>query len=557
MLSLLVFVSLMSVSLPLYAGAYFIPGMGARAQGRAAAHIVNGTDPSAAWFNVANLAASKGLQLRFDVTLLDYNVDFKRRPDNRAAEPCQLKDGKWVCQPAPRLFTTESTAAAQTLNSLDEWKAANYIDNTIYPEVHNTEGIFPLPTFMMTWDMNSDDWVLGLAVYAPNAAGKYGFPEDGPQRYSIINSDIFQINAQVSLAGEFWDDRIRIGLGGAYIWTRFKQRLMLSTPTLNALYEQDNSDSEDHTGEWYFRNLNPLLDVDFSTDATDPKGFGLTGGFAINPAWKLWLATSFFYRSDIHARGEFKSPTYGPIETISTRCMMVDPDNLQSVCDHSRPLMLHAVIKQATLIRSGVGWKHDGLFDVELDFVYETWNGHNRLDVYTEDVAIVMDSGSHLLKITRVNRNLQDAWSLRMGGDYHAIRDLLTFRTGYFFEASAVAKEYLGVDMLDGDKHGFSFGTTVTAWGMDFDLALSYIFYPEIKVDNSNRYALATVDEALDLPGFRNVKAGEYQREGGGSEYYSPQVMVGNGSYKIGYLIVGMGITFHVDEWFDFSSKRH
>src|SRR5690606_31826287 len=98
------------------------------------------------------------------------------------------------------------------------------------------------PSFAASWDMLTDDWVIGLAFYG-NSRGNYKVPKDGPQRYMLTYQEQWRLFMHLAAAGEFWDDRIRIGLGLAFTRTWFRQDLKLMATDQSALSETTNPDA--------------------------------------------------------------------------------------------------------------------------------------------------------------------------------------------------------------------------------------------------------------------------------------------------------------------------
>lgn len=531
-----------------YAAGYFLPGIGVRSMARGTAITVNGDSPLVMYENVALLARVKGLVVTVDVNVVNQWFDYQRTPDqygsrwanlagnDAAGNPC--RDNPLSC-PNATPTTPEADRAAVSLadgaeNRLfrqNELERLGGAPTTQYAGVSNRNVPFPIPLLMASWDMNTDNWVLGFGLYGPSR-GNTRLPATGPQRYLMHRQDVFQVNAQLSLAGEFWDDRIQVGLGAIYATTWLNQQLSLaSTPIRNVAPELATGASSG------VRWLDPDLDVQFSVNPQDWTQFGATAGFRINPVAGFAVAGSVFYMMDVDAAGTFSNKL--PPSLASSAKLIGDSIRIR--------------VAMPLIARFGIGWEEKGKWDIELTGVYEGWGRHRDIRIsYPNGVTIQPTLGG--VNVPAVNlppirqlKTLQDAWSLRLGSSWHVLPGTLVLRAGGYYESTAVPEKSMATDAIDSGKFGVGAGFTYTIAGVDIDFGLQYVYLMPITVKNTQRFAINPVDEGFTregepagtgLPGRTNIPGALGRYDG------------------MQYLIGGVGLTLHFDEFFKFGPKH-
>lgn len=135
------------VSEAAWAGGFFLPGHGARTQGRGGAGVLGEPDMNALFYNPAMLAGLGDLHVMADINLLVPSVEFQRAPR-------RLENGEVI-----------------------EFEA-----------VQNEAAPVPIPQLGVASDFGTDRYVVAFGAFAPNAiTGKY--PVGGPQRYTLVDTE--------------------------------------------------------------------------------------------------------------------------------------------------------------------------------------------------------------------------------------------------------------------------------------------------------------------------------------------------------------------------------
>ncbi len=222
-----------------HAGGLFIPDIGTRSLGRAGAYVASGDDPTALWYNPANLAAGRGLRFEIDLTLNVRSVWWQRAPDP-------------VVQDAP----------------------FEPVDNRRAPPI-------PIPGLFAVWDAGVPGLALALGVYVP-MNGTLRFSDDGPQRYTVVRSGSFVIFFHTAVAYQVtkW---LRLGAGLFVNSVFFNQRLAVN---LGFVRPEDPA--------W-----DVLIDVVGTQHFLVNGNFGLT----LMPGAGVELGVSFFPGRRARARG--------------------------------------------------------------------------------------------------------------------------------------------------------------------------------------------------------------------------------------------------------------
>lgn len=79
----------------------------------------------------------------------------------------------------------------------------------------------------------------------------------------------------------------------------------------------------------------------------------------------------------------------------------------------------------------------------------------------------------------------QDAYSVRLGGDYLVLPGRLTARAGYTMETSAIPPEYASVDFPNWGRNVVAVGASVELFGATLDLAYAHQFVATQTVTDS------------------------------------------------------------------------
>jgi long-subunit fatty acid transport protein len=124
---------------------------------------------------------------------------------------------------------------------------------------------------------------------------------------------------------------------------------------------------------------------------------------------------------------------------------------------------------------------HDGWL-VEIDLVYERWSVLRALTLEPHGIVIASDNlgTSKPLPNIVLNKDLDDALSVRVGAERELVRGRLTARAGYLYETSAVPTASTSVDFPNWERHVVTVGASIAIphTPATLDLAYAHHFLP-------------------------------------------------------------------------------
>jgi len=444
---------------PAHAAGFYLTDRGARALGRGGAFTVGASDLNAVWFN-PSLAGrtSDGVLAHVDLGLIHQSVSYQRLIDEKVAD--------------------------------------------VYPgccaSVDNDNGVLPDPSVMVGYAPPGGRWTAVLSVHAP-----YGtmpaYPQDGPQRYSIVSLESLIIHYQATLAYALSDD-LRVGVGFRVTDFRIRQRMMISA------YTGFLGQAED-----------PDWDQLIELDVADHFNPGAVAGvwWRPHPSWELGAS----WESPIHpeAEGHLRIEVAGHYLFKTT------------FVDGSRVRLTTALPQVAR-----VGVRHVGgdAWDAELNVVWEDWSVHDVIRVVPQEqirFRSVPGLGDYRLRSFSVPEEFEDTFSVRLGGSWRPPVDLgvdLKLSGGAFWEMSAIPDETLSVNLVDGEKVGLGVGASLhLAKGIWFDVAYGHVFVASRVITNTKRRQVNVL----------YPEGAELRREG--------RTLVANGRYEAAFDTVAMSLS--------------
>jgi long-chain fatty acid transport protein len=368
----------------LNAAGFYIPDVGATCLGRGSAFVVRADDLTAIYHNPAGLARLNGVNILLDAGLMHKSASFDRADE----------------------------------------------ENVVYPEVRAAEMVSPIPFLGIGSDFGSKKFTLALGAYGPYGVPEVKFPEDGPQRYNIVESSMEQVHYTFG-AGfkitDWFNLGINFGLVDLYVTQKMK----------------------------FFTGFNDA-DLTYKLSAHGSKSWAIGG------IWKIIdeLEVGMSYQPKILSILE------GYLTASNVPLLNEVSDNIK------------VSIELPPILRGGVRYifAHDS--DVEIDAV---WMGWSTIKDYTG----IFETGS-LFGIQKVvfPKNWHDAISIRVGGDYNFSKNL-TFRAGYFYDQATAPEETIDASSIDLDGHGLAAGISYEYKNYTFRLSYSHIFMPDTNVNNS------------------------------------------------------------------------
>jgi long-subunit fatty acid transport protein len=443
-----------------YAAGIEFPDNGALAIGRGGAYAADPVDGLALSYNPAGFAKQKGVRITLDSKLSRQNVGF---------DPTGGKDD-----------------AVQSSNS--PFFAPGAVVSYGLGRVGPLSGL----TF-------------ALGAVGPSAVGKQSFPEDGKQRYSLIQSDMFIAYYSAAVAAS-WSDWLSVGA---------TFQLAHGTATFSqAAFGLDDPTPYPRPGKDVMANI----DVE--------SGFIPTGivGVTVRPHKQWSVGASYRPRLRFSGSGTLDSTLPDVAKTLA---------HLSTTGkDAALSLMFPDVV------RLGVQYRPTSRWLIELNGVYEGWSVMDNITVTPKNIVVQQTDGSGAnasvqwqrpLDPIVIQKNFKDAYSVRLGADYAVIPDRLTVRGGYTFETSAIPSEYVAVDFANWGRHMVAAGVSACFWGVMVDVAYAHHFVPTQKVNDSQVVQVTTPSPA------------------GRGQYATPSV-VGNGTYTASLDVVSLALRIPIDE---------
>jgi long-chain fatty acid transport protein len=422
-----------------HAGGLYLTDRGARALGRGGAFVAGADDGQSLWYNPAGLAHTGRKHILMDGTLSLFRASFQRvtRDDVNGPSP------KVDADPIP----------------------------------------LPIPTLALVDSFGLDDFSFGMALLAPNAvmlrwpetAGRLpdGTPRAGPTRHSLVSMAGSAI-AHLALGAAYSGiEGLSIGVGAHVIASRFRAGVYLSACDYGALCQQpEQADYE----------APAIIDLSLAITATPMVGLIYEVGM-----FRFGASLLFYYDIKGDAKLETRlpgAPLFGP----SGECGTEEARRMNPRC--ARVVGDKAAIRLAMpmVARLGVELRPSEALRMEAGVVYEGWSRQQDFRVNPQNIRIENALGipSYDVGPISMRRNMQDVWSLRLGGEYKVKYTPFTLRAGGILENSAFPDRTLTPLTLDSRKALVAVGASI-AWSdnVSIDLMYAHLFMANPRVRNS------------------------------------------------------------------------
>lgn len=441
-------ITMMLVPAAVHAGGLFVPLGGVLNTGRAGAGVVSTRDPNAIAYNPALIALTEGHQILVDLTWGMMQFDYQRAPQ------------------------TEPNGAVSS-----------------YEKVSNKAPGITIPQILFTTDFGTDQFGLGVGLFPPMAA-PVRFPEDGPQRYAIIDmANTLAFTTEIAFA---WrpHPRVAIGAGIQNVTFVFKGTGISST------YFGVLAGAEDP-------DMDSVITINAADYFTPSANFGIWA----EPVDGFELGASFQLFSDLQSKdGTFKAAL--PNHYVYQRSQL-------------KGSKMDITMSLPWSVKFGVRYRHGDIFDVELDAWYSGWSRHKNIKIYPHDVWLVSNAlvdDVHVGNFT-IERNFKDVWGISIGSDWNIIPKTLTVRAGFMYESGAAKDDYYSVFTYDNHKFSPTIGLSYTIGFARLDFAFAHVHQLPKKVSNGKfkQYNLVYPEKAH---------------------------ATNNGEYKLFYDFIGVGVNF-------------
>lgn len=442
-----------------HAGGQFLPVRGVRPAARGGAFVAGADDPGALWYNPAGLAELLGgarMELLLDAALVGHEVTYTR-----------IDSG----------------------------------GNTLAP-VSSEPQTLPLPTLAAQLDL-SPRLSLGFGVLAPWSALDE-FPEDGPQRYSLVSLHhsvlaVLEVGAAYRVT-----DELSVGVGVQNLITRFRSTMVFSACP----------------GELVCAPEDPEFDAVGEIDGTSLVAPSAVFGVQARPlrALRLGAALQLPFRVSTAGKVRVRLPSSGFFDGAHVEGDRAD-------VKLTFPLML----------RGGVELAPSPRLRVEAGVDYEMWSQQEELAITPRDVRVedAGGVGTYAMSSLSIPRQLDDTLALRLGVEAVPLaRVPLTLRAGYVHETGASTSEYVSVLTVDTDKHVLTFGLGYDFGRVRLDAIYGHVFMSDRVVKSGESCS----------PQLNPIRGGVDPSQCVHDDTPG-HVYVGDGTYRSSWTMLGLGMS--------------
>jgi long-chain fatty acid transport protein len=417
-------------------GGYYTGPLGPRAAGRGGAFVARADDVTATSINPAGLTEIDGTTFQIGNQLAYYGYDYTRAPtvDYGQASTPTVTFGK-VSNGTP-------------------WQAA-------------------LPYLGAATRLGLPDWAFAAAFYAPPGISREQFPQDGGQRFMMVDRQAIILKGDLSAAWRYQD---LFGLGLTVEW--------IPVPRLDySLVVYGN------TAPGVASPVSSSLDILAQTSGADWLTFNaIVGGwFRPRPWLELGLAGQVL-PANIVTKSELTLSAADPNDP-----MMLNPVTTKDRQGHTQKDVT-ITLPLPLMVRGGARYRHlrgeRELYDVELDVEYETWS---RVHTFTLDATgLTAHGGGSLysqpipLGTIDIAKQWNDVFSVKLGGDFNLVPDRFTLRAGGYYETAAAPAAYANVDFPGARVFGAALGGSLLLNRLEVALTYQLRYQPSFTVSEAD-----------------------------------------------------------------------
>lgn len=408
-------------ALPALAGGYYYADSGIIANGRGCAYVAGADSQFAQYYNPAGLVRIVRPTFNFGVSGTKQSISFAR------------------------------------------YDAST---DTLADPVNNEGGLFAIPELGFAAPIG-DKFTFAFG-FTSGYSPAYQFPADGAQRYTIIDTTIWNFQIGPTLA---WrpTPKFAIGIGPQWQILRLEDRLKVTI-----------SGRDDPSG-----------DVSVDANVWDKFTPSVNVGVLVEPIPELSFGAMVQPGSGYHAKGKGTLDFTGSaLENLLDQA--VYPDDTISLA-----------IQLPWFIRTGVAVRPVPNLEIEGDFIYETWSSLGDIVVSDIDVTVTGGGGAFNQPVQdtiALPAGFRDAWSARLGAEWRA-NPWLELRTGGFYESSSLTPQNVSVALVDTPKWMVGGGTSVHLLGdqVVLDDYVSAVLYQKLAIRDSTVHQINVMggDEAI------------------------------------------------------------
>ena len=453
----IIFLSLFSLlySYTVFAGGFTIPLVGSRMSGQAAFGAYP-DDTSAIYHNPAGLSLIKGLRLDLSGTLIITGTEY-----SRADFPKLNNDAN------PPEFDTSSEPSGICSSKEDQpdfYDSDGYVTSPCYQKK-----ILPLrkwgtiPFAGLAYNPDIAGLSFGLGIYSPNNATA-AFPEDGAQKYSVIDGSIVTIYTTPTIAYKP-HPAVSLGLGISYVMAKAQYKRAFWIPdsfsTINPDEIMVNLDSNSTTTAW---DAGIIL---FPGELID-----ILKGFQVAFTYTSKVPLEFEGKLDVTGAGDAlggmleEGYEEGKIISRKASAEFTIPDIYK--------FSLGLNIGNNSWIGTDIYWAHYSLY---------------------KDLTIKLKEPLGDLTEIKDEKNSFDCWSIAFGGKYSPVNNI-DLRLGVFYDQSPYPDNTYTILSPDADKAAISSGFSYrTDQNIEFNVSYMILVYKDRIIRDSK------IRPSLDING--------------------------------------------------------
>lgn len=455
------------------AGGMSYSGAGAKGLGRAGAFAASADDPTAMFYNPANLAAMPGIQLGGGLQIPISDTCFTR------AGTYGGENGDYY----------SSAAELELYESVYGPGSDAAMANTAQPKMCNDGSPIPVPDFGLTWRVHPMVG-LGFGLVAPPGFinSVYGSKDDGgyqgttntsngtlpaPTRYQLIESTMLVAYPSIAI-GFAPIERLRLGLTASWGFMVAEQSMII----------------RGLEGEWFATDIYQELEI---SDAFIPRISFAVQVVAVKKI--LELMAYFNWADDIKAEGTINATSGyyaadGPYDEIK-----LDGVEVTLAQPWQAGLGIRVGVPRVKSDESGKTEKksdtpaeQDSMnteyADIELDVIYEINNRVEGMEISNPEAGIkIFRQDVENTVPAKYEQPLvwKDQLAIRLGADWNVLPNLLALRAGVHYETHGVEDGYEQLLLMPLQRIGVHGGVTLRLGR--FDLTAGYAFIHQFDVE--------------------------------------------------------------------------
>jgi long-subunit fatty acid transport protein len=165
------------------------------------------------------------------------------------------------------------------------------------------------------------------------------------------------------------------------------------------------------------------------------------------------------------------------------------PAAAQAIAAHQEGTRARFVLPMPDVLRAGVLVRPSPRWLVEADIVLERWSSLRTIELQPQGITIGSDNLGTSKPLPNIvyQKDLQDAFSVRVGGEIALIPGRLRARAGVLHETSAVPTATTGVDLPAWERDAVAAGASIALPRIPVvvDVAYAHHFQPRRTVTDS------------------------------------------------------------------------